>query len=555
MPGGQAEAAASAHVIGGAEELTRCPWPDATAATPNEPLAELSEDELLGSDGSVARAPKHHHLVEIHASWCSACKLFAPSLHAAMAELQARRTDVLTARIDGAAHSDIIAHFGIKEAPTMLLFRAGERERPLSLTHVSAFVTDDTTSEDNIRISADRIATWMDAALRAAGSVSSAAQRGAAEDDNPLARCLLTTDKRSWSHVLLPPGGLRSPFGMYATCRNQTCVEEVHATQWGGHFAPNGDTPPTPALPSAEQHPFGAPARRVARGALGELPGQRVVPIEELACVRDGDDVRAVRRAREAFATSHVLVLRGCAAGMPAMTWWRNNSRLRGQPGAERVFAPLLDGVTFDSVDRLDDAAAWAPDLTWPSALSDELLERFTRTPHVWVSRGEKDAAMHFDTVDNMHVVVADAKQFDLLSPEELPHLYVDFPPQTQPDAAVRCPDRSAFGCDDFGCYGYVPFDQQSVDLDEFPLVARAAVHTATLAAGDVLVLPAYWTHRVRHHLLGGGAGARNIGLAFTRPHPRPSASPYAHDIQRWWRALQGGGGAGPSLPPSIMVA
>ena len=45
MPGGQAEAAASAHVIGGAEELTRCPWPDATAATPNEPLAELSEDE------------------------------------------------------------------------------------------------------------------------------------------------------------------------------------------------------------------------------------------------------------------------------------------------------------------------------------------------------------------------------------------------------------------------------------------------------------------------------------------------------------------------------
>ena len=107
----------------------------------------------------------------------------------------------------------------------------------------------------------------------------------------------------------------------------------------------------------------------------------------------------------------------------------------------------------------------------------------------MWVSRGLKDAAAHYDTVDNLHVVVADAKRFELLSPDELPNLYADFPPQTRPDAAVLCPDRSSFGCDAFGCYGYVPFDQQRVRAAEYPLVAAAAVHTATLRAGDVLVL------------------------------------------------------------------
>ena len=53
-------------------------------------------------------------------------------------------------------------------------------------------------------------------------------------------------------------------------------------------------------------------------------------------------------------------------------------------------------------------------DTAWPSALS-ELLQSFTTLPHVWTSRGDKVGALHFDTVDNVHTVVAGEKDFHLV--------------------------------------------------------------------------------------------------------------------------------------------
>ena len=128
----------------------------------------------------------------------------------------------------------------------------------------------------------------------------------------------------------------------------------------------------------------------------------------------------AVARARAAFAGSKPLVLRGCAAGIPAIRTVRNDSLLRSLPGGSRLFAPLLSlEAPADANGPLEPVGAWEAHWTWPSAISDE-LRRWSAmaggyAPMVWVSRGGKDAAMHYDTVDNYHVVVGDApKSFEV---------------------------------------------------------------------------------------------------------------------------------------------
>ena len=148
---------------------------------------------------------------------------------------------------------------------------------------------------------------------------------------------------------------------------------------------------------------------------------------------------------------------------------------------------------------------------------------------------------MHYDTVDNFHVVVGDAsKSFDVISPGDLPQMYVDFPMQEEEDPTVRCPTRTTFGCDQFGCFGYVPFSASSIDLKEFPQVASATVLSATLNRGDVLVLPAYHLHRVKHEPLntvGYASRGRNLAVAFYRRQPEPtSLRPWAHEIADKWQ-------------------
>ena len=88
---------------------------------------------------------------------------------------------------------------------------------------------------------------------------------------------------------------------------------------------------------------------------------------------------------------------------------------------------------------------------------------------------------MHYDTVDNFHVVVGDAsKSFDVISPGDLPQMYVDFPIQEEEDPTVRCPTRTTFGCDQFGCFGYVPFSaSRNARTPSTPLCNRSAARPA----------------------------------------------------------------------------
>ena len=57
--------------------------------------------------------------------------------------------------------------------------------------------------------------------------------------------------------------------------------------------------------------------------------------------------------------------------------------------------------------------------------------------------------------------------------------------------------------------------------------------------------MPAFWSHRVIHHVAprrGGaaGGGGRNIALSFTKPGPGGlTLRPYADDIAQMWRDAQ----------------
>ena len=402
--------------------LRRTPW-----------LRDMTQDELLSAVGG-----ERYHLVEVYADWCEACKRLGPALYLALAQLKGMRRDLQTYRIDGGAYPEVRHRYGVDQAPMLLLFGAGEH---IAIAPLTEFLAANSSSE-NFIVSPKKLSTWMTKAIKAAAAASEWSEF------DVFARCLLRDNAASYSHIFRPYAG--SKLTLFGVCRNQTCVDAAHARRWAGRFSP---------VERASTTSIGMRSTDAQIEALGEMAGQRVVDIEEIVCDggRAASERAAVRRARHAFATSKPLVLRNCASAMPAMHWWRNESLLRGRsPSAEQLFSPLLEGyVTREasSSGMLTPAHAWEADLRWPSPVSDELLS-FTTTPHVWVSRGGKDAAMHFDTVDNFHVVLGDDKRFEVVSPADLPNMYIDFPPtfwapQAGTDPAVRCPDRSVFGCDD----------------------------------------------------------------------------------------------------------
>ena len=316
---------------------------------------------------------------------------------------------------------------------------------------------------------------------------------------------------------LTHPVGPRADFPLlplFGYCRNASCVDEAHGQQ-GGRNRPRTDSS------TGERAP------------LGELHGQLTRPIAEFTCATDADQEEAVVLSKSAMQWSMPLVLRGCAWEMPARRRWANASYLRAT--AEQAFAPVL-GLPSDPGGHTGDLDALDPallaDTWWPSAVGEWLFD-FAREPGakgLWVTSGGKRAAVHYDTFDNFHVVVSGHKEFRLVSPQHAATMYIDFP-------ASDCPGDGNFGCDNLGCFAFVPFDANDVDLIRFPRVADAEVLSATLAEGDVLMIPALWFHYVLHHPLSGGG--KCIALTFTRQQRwerMAQMAPFAADLKRHWQ-------------------
>ena len=185
-------------------------------------------------------------------------------------------------------------------------------------------------------------------------------------------------------------------------------------------------------------------------------------------------------------------------------------------------------------------------------------MDNFSSTPpHVWASEGGKRAALHYDAVDNLHVVISGEKEVTLVAPSDLVHFYFDFLSPTADEQEEHkeakkenkvCPSDTGrrFGCDGFACFGYSPVDTFHVELSRFPRVAEATVYgPVRLRPGDMLFIPPFWAHRVVHHPLEGGG--RNIALSFVRRSAglRRDQRPFVADLadtQRLWARPQAGG-------------
>ncbi len=283
------------------------------------------------------------------------------------------------------------------------------------------------------------------------------------------------------------------------------------------------------------------------------------LPVDQLNCTADTTDAALAAAVDAAVDANRPLVLRGCVASMPAVRSW-TDERLRTVQLPYSPDAPprTLFGLLWDDANAAveDHSAKDEPTLTTqlPRELEDEvyhgelgrLLRNFSghdaferSVATLWLSRGGKRASAHYDTFENLHAMVAGEKSFYLIDPVYALSLYYDFP-QWPREAATG----EGIGCDHLGCYGYVPFDADGIDLATFPRVAEIPhVLSTTISAGDMLYLPSFWLHYI-HHLPLRGVG-RNIALTFVQQRTfageEEMVLPFGADIARRAHALRQG--------------
>lgn len=129
---------------------------------------------------------------------------------------------------------------------------------------------------------------------------------------------------------------------------------------------------------------------------------------------------------------------------------------------------------------------------------------------------------------------------------------YVDFPPTECAEQFGEAVGSQGFGCDALGCYGYVPFDDEDIDLSIYPGVKNATLEMVTLGPGDTLFIPSFWFHHIWHSPTLTQAdeneedvlrfGRRTIALTFThqrRWENMSSMMPLAADIMAHWQRQQ----------------
>ncbi len=309
----------------------------------------------------------------------------------------------------------------------------------------------------------------------------------------------------------------------------------------------------------------------------------------EPAPIREWADVDAARFEAEIRPLGRPAVLRGLAAGWPAVraaqmgdealvAYLRRFAHDRavgaivGEPGigGRFFYTDDLAGLNFTRgrsplgpfLDRLlrDRTAARPYAMAIQSAPAPELLPGFAEenasplppaatVPRLWFGNAVR-VATHYDLMENVGVVIAGRRRFTLFPPDQLPNLYMGPLEPTPAGTPVSLVDAAA------------------PDLDRFPRFteALAAAEAAVLEPGDALYIPFHWWHAV-----DSLAPVNLFANYWWNPAPSGMVNPYdalmlalfslrtlPPDQRRAWRTMfdhlvfQTGGDPAAHLPPAV---
>ena len=268
--------------------------------------------------------------------------------------------------------------------------------------------------------------------------------------------------------------------------------------------------------------------------------------IAEFDCLKEGEDL-AVKALEEAMERNVPMVFRSCMRAMPAVEKWSRTRYLK-----QKSFQYKHFGKQFSILwDKLAESTSnvvpseLIEDTRWNSTPFGRMLTDFTDSLEAvtaWVSRGHRKAETHFDTFENLHSVVMGQKRFYLISPEFAAHMYLDFPPKECAEQFGDYVGSQSFGCDGLGCYGYVPFSDQAIDLSLYPGIKQASLEVSTLGAGDVIFIPSFWFHHIWHLPEQDGItkAQKTIAVTFSQQRRWPNMTamlPFAADILSLWKS------------------
>mmetsp|Transcript_11919 Transcript_11919/g.19110 ORF Transcript_11919/g.19110 Transcript_11919/m.19110 type:complete len:400 (+) Transcript_11919:135-1334(+) len=291
-------------------------------------------------------------------------------------------------------------------------------------------------------------------------------------------------------------------------CHNKSCIEHGHRMRDGGDFLPLGDPKSDIATSYEDFKQENCEEVYEHITDVTHLP----TPIREFQCDEENFNA-AVKLVQQGIRYSRPLVLKGCMKDVPAIKKWIEPGYLEGRDEFSALFSEDVNaaGQRIVPEDLLGDLlpSANSSDLSTPFT---EFLRKFRHKNYVWTSKGGRRARTHFGTFPNLHLMVSEQKTWWIASPAFAKHLYIDFVDEECPGMVSG---SKSFGCDDFGCYQYIPFWDREVCISRWPRVKDVQWQTTVLSPGDVLLVPAFWFHNVWHHPVT--RKGKNIAVTFIR--------------------------------------
>jgi len=85
----------------------------------------MSSPIVITSDRFATEVENHTGvtLVDFYAEWCGPCKMIAPLLEVVADEFE---DDIKVVKIDADQSSELLAKYGVRSLPTLMLFKDGE---------------------------------------------------------------------------------------------------------------------------------------------------------------------------------------------------------------------------------------------------------------------------------------------------------------------------------------------------------------------------------------------------------------------------------------------